>query len=227
MCFLPRPLPGCPELVVTGTGTAEGTYEVSATQTTVNGSQSAEFAVQIPKSCLDDTPCDRAFAGFGVATGAQVVATETTDSCVIAVTEPVFENSVKRSTEIDGLTMTDEAGRQTEFCQVGSQLRIQALDDNPFGVGVHAEAIAARLTASGLRFSFSITDGSKTVAGYELYESSQSWLGARFRCVSGDGGHGGGGDEGSEAQGLSAAVGYGYFGSKAVAAGAGRAECRR
>jgi hypothetical protein len=134
MCFLPRPLPGCPELVVTGTGTAEGTYEVSATQTTVNGSQSAEFTVQIPKSCLDDTPCDRAFAGFGVATGAQVVATETTDSCVIAVTEPVFENSVKRSTEIDGLTMTDEAGRQTEFCQVGSQLRIQALDDNPFGV---------------------------------------------------------------------------------------------
>jgi len=134
LCFLPDPLPNCPELQVTGSGTAAGTYSVSSQQTSAEVAVSTTFEVTLPVACLDGTSCADAFANFGSSTGAIVEATLDGDRCIVNITQPSYENTKVRAITIGDAKLVDDVNRETAFCRDGDRLRIKDLDDNPFGV---------------------------------------------------------------------------------------------
>lgn len=133
-CFLPETLEACPDITVEGEGTVAGTLVLSESSRAVDATTSYEVRLQIPMSCIANTTCAQAYAGFGANVGAVVDATEEGEVCTIEITQPAHRGQVSTGITLEETQFVDEDSDETAFCREGDQLRLRELDNNPFGV---------------------------------------------------------------------------------------------
>jgi hypothetical protein len=126
------PLAACPEATFRGALAITGTITIGASWTR-EYDEAGETEIRVPRSCYENQTCAQIYP-----TPRETETLSESDGvCIVTETASAGHHEYTDPITIGETSFVDQVDREVEFCQQGDELRLKALDDNPFAF-VHA-----------------------------------------------------------------------------------------